>query len=879
MSLRSKDGPHRVCHVLCETCTALLTPKSEIVKIPLSIHHPLHPKGAERTLRRKMNFRNLLHTTTISSSNKNGQHRMKKLVILTSVTNLILTGCLNKDGDVEDEKSFESRMIVNRLNTIHGGIAHSNALSASGNAEKILTYKRMMLSESSTNIESTALTATDCDDHIFTFNSGPGSGTLTSTSRITTAHHVAGTSVRYTDYNDTVQHVNDHHKITFGSADNTAQLNNAAGRQKENPLLAKRLFALGLDNWAKQSQKGVRSKLRWWSFILDEEGQSQNFVALEDPTATPPKYRGPDFVVLKTKDDSHPLSQPITTPSDTNNTLQSGLFDFNTPGAFFTTAPLSPFNGSTELCPSNNLTKLYSSMFTQFPDNELTYRLPVTGDGNHDAVGRRSVCLSQNQCQGSTNPVTLNTSGSLINVTYTDCMYTTLDAIGGCSGGGILSRSCTYLGDGQYDPSSPIFEKIEQKGVVSFVYNKNSSETGRWSDSPTHSYPEGGNADLATKDGYSSITLFNEEMSNWASRDQNYHVDGDPFNPLPSQPSDDGCPGSESTDGFTCRVTIAPSESTGYASPGDTFTYDINKRRHANGSSNPNQTDGDPNIEGAGSIWEMFNHFEDNLNSVGFEFIPCFDPLAPEGSIAPDEISSRTWNMNFSGIQGFIGSTNNSALDPSNNELRVDALTPICVPWSSSPWVSNWSWTRAYSGMHGDVIGFDTAVSVIGHSGLGNGFKVIKSFLFGLAEERESTIHPPSMKTCPPNYYMSGVKYLKTSPEHNAGEVVGITDLICRAHAKPYKDAGGSFPKVLTVPLKASSSHDGYKFSSGTSDLDYDISARIGLNENATWTHEATDECDDRGMAVAYVLQRTPTSGNISYFHLYCAAAPNGGVK
>ena len=788
----------------------------------------------------------------------------------------------NKTENEDGISTLKQSIIVNDFDVKQAGILHANVLNPSPipdpNKNALVSYQRMKLSESTPRFSSRILVSSLCG--ISAHDTAHGSGILTSSSRITTAHHVAEGSVKYFDYEDREVDAADHYTIRFGSFDQSGRLKyRVSNLGEESPLLAQRLFSLGLDNWAKSSKTGVRSQLRRWVFRFDDK-EKQPFISLVDDTTNPRKYEGQDIAVVKVKDDAHPLSNATGGSEEINNELQSGLFDFYQPGPFFEIAPVSNYSGDDDVCPNNNQTKLYTSMFHLYPESEMDHKIPISGEGYQDAMGARDDCGEPSiECWGDL------TNSYKVSVDYKKCVYSTYDSISGTSGGGIFSRTCQYNGDGNYDSSSPIYEKIEMKGVLSFVVNKGTiGETGLWSTSPLYSYEERGVENLDDLgEGYTAYAAFDETVRKWSQRDTSYGISGDPFNPYPNQPYGDGCPG-ELDGNSSCIVKIKPSESTAYTSPNEELSYALGKHSSIDGTPNPNAVNGDANPDGEELIYNSrYVDFEKRLEEKGFDFVPCFDRYAPKSVVHPDEIISRTWYINFGMLQGFIGSANQAqSPEPRETSYRIDALSPVCVPWSSQSWISNWGWTRVYTNSLSRI---KDALPLNGGHLVANGFLKLHSVLFRMYEIRvdtdmqnlERTAHPPSMKNCPPNYYLKGIKFLKSSGVNNSGDVVGITHVICQSHVDAYENSSGTIPKTLTLPLMADEEIYDYTFNTG--ERNYNIGANIGLNQNASWTHQEEDICDPGFGAVGYAIKRNPSTSNIEYLHLYCAKAPKGGTR
>lgn len=278
-----------------------------------------------------------------------------------------------------------------------------------------------------------------------------GSGTLSSSTQILTAHHVVYPR------NET-----DLLRIAFGGQCASAiscsgkitPLKSAQPPQVENPLLANRLFAMSLHNWAGTTRDTERNNLRaGWPFkVVDAASQpympqsSNGFV-------------GKDAVVLEIAGQNPNL--------DTAN-LTTGPFALDRPGLFFGQVDSNPYHKEFAVY-FNDRAPVWGTHFPEYdPYNNISdgdYMPVVSEPGYRINEEPNDSCADDNfACVDIAGDGTL----SPVAIDYRDCFGTTLDARDGSSGGGVFGLKRVYRGDGNWDGHYE--DHVDQFGIFQGVF-------------------------------------------------------------------------------------------------------------------------------------------------------------------------------------------------------------------------------------------------------------------------------------------------------------------------------------------------------------------------------------------------------------------------
>jgi len=214
------------------------------------------------------------------------------------------------------------------------------------------------------------------------------SGFLTSDSRLTTANHNVGKPLRsdlgddalvvtfggeyQIDTNDqaissdeaTGYFVRDSEPYNDYPSGDDLNYDTKSGVHEENPLLANRLFALGLRSWAKRLKKSKRDTLReHWPFEIDgtRSSQANDLRWSIDTDGDGSKEEGRlDVLVLKAREQ---------TGLETGNLL-SGSFPLNRPGVFFQQQSYVDVTEDTGFCSPEPDDPLYMAHFNNWPESQ-----------------------------------------------------------------------------------------------------------------------------------------------------------------------------------------------------------------------------------------------------------------------------------------------------------------------------------------------------------------------------------------------------------------------------------------------------------------------------------------------------------------------------
>lgn len=808
-----------------------------------------------------------------------------KYFLKLSIISLLFTSCLTDSKDELKQQNYE--IVVNGFNVKTSG--HTQSIYTNQdvfNYAQRNDYNMMNLLNSTVEISSENLEINELDICEIKLGIPPskGSGSLTSSSRIITAYHVVQSSLDgiFNIYFDGYE-FNRRGRLYFDK-----HLVTNPPLRYENPLLAKRLFSLGLDQWAEFNKNhismandngsDIRPLLRGWKFEWDER-ENQPFIKLK---STPNNYEGRDLALLKAIPHVilNSLDKDREQIEDEENIhyLRSGGYEINHPGPYFTIASVGDFRENHEdVCQfkkDEQLREVYGTHNNLYPFTEAQEKLPIYSTGYLEVPSiEHDGSPSKDRCEVK------NGQNIIVNIDYKHCIKTTLDVIGGSSGGGLYDEGCRYEGDGNYGENVPQY--LWLKSVTQSIAWGGSqinpdpvTQNRRWNDGIYHDYSPHEYGQQELNDVYSMYTMLGFEGARWARRDTSYDLNQpNPFKPIPNQPAEDGCPGDGTRP--NCTVQLSWSNSTGYDPVGN-----FSPEPYELTSQGANPVEQNKNA---------FNDIEKRLAQEGnYEFLPCEDSRQPASRQLQLTENGQKPNLRFGMVQGFTGSLNKLWLDTSDQTIRVDALAPVCVPWSSSTWLDNWSWTKVTTFRQSSGFRLAAALKPVF---LDYATKHISEYLGTFYERRRlsptgsaEVVHPPSFKTCPPNYYLNGVSYWKTPKTH---ELVGLKELICEVHRTAYEQAPSDAkpPLELRVPLAASTLHEGFFFDTPNKPKSFDLSANIGLirpPSGQAWAELAQDRCPERQVVVAAVLKRPPTlnaqdNQPLDYFHLYCARAPRGG--
>ena len=825
---------------------------------------------------------------------------------------------------------------------------------ATDDTNRLLEYRKMSLMNSSVLIRSSrALILNEkCHRSSGLASNTSGSGNLTSPSRLVTAHHVVEATIEnrpyfYVYFDSSGARVGtsapmESIKIPF-TRESGEPYNENYKFVDENPLLANRLFSLGLGHWSEfqKYEEGYLGRedaphgatfdlditsprifLRRWHFEMDESVESQEFLS---PTMTPEGIRldGRDIAILRSvsRDNVFEYFQEHWNNDKSPIYLPTGAFKLNAPGPFFNTARVNPAYSDTglDLCNTDSDENYpeYGSYFHRFYTSQnfsddptfgnIVPKKPIIVSGYNMGPVGRDWADGIATCYFSTNnTVAYAAAGSK----FSNNHYTSLDILKSSSGGGLVDGTCEYAGSGRWDADSPLHHDLVLKGVAQSGVD---DTTANWHTTIRTTILDPWNlwdpVSLAwiidpdeLSDTASRFVQHDNHSFRWSRRDIDWSANtptnpiGNPFTPTPSQPIEDGCPGDLS--GGTepqCLFIPKPGKSTRYT---DINLSSIVEHVVPIGSNIPDPV-GHPQTPAV------------KVDGAEYELLKCPRTHGDTTVLVDNEkeLYSRPWRVPVAQIQGVVGGSthnlwdkNDSLNEETEHSIRVGSLGQICVPWGSDNWLNNWThtwlgwegWTRTFFDMD-DITGVQDA----NHQ--------LRDFLalayearwVGEDDKRERQYRPPSMKTCPPNYYVNGIEFRASSEEDDA-EIIGITALECVLHKKYRTASSGEEPTPWyqtppatwhRAPLMSHSKHNGFKWSGEKSDAqDFSLDQFIGYphlpNGSSAPTSRSGDgsvesitgldasRCESQDEVVVSIAVRRTLDNTINGMHVICLPAP-----
>lgn len=680
------------------------------------------------------------------------------------------------------------------------------------------------------------------------------------------------------------------------------------------------MFGLGLDDFARLRTPQPRNSLRHWSYAVDHVGSTQDILTRSGTNLT-----GPDISVITSSQFAHDLFIDVKWHEKTNDLyLRSGPFDVFGPGPFFDQINTIQWPDNTDYyCPWSGAqrisTKVYGSSFETWPFTETGLRLhPLVGEGFlTNNIEDKANCSDPHMfCELQPDNTFVKT-----NVAYSNCFNHVIDIKDGSSGGAILKPDCARDSN---DILTIFDDLLVTYGVVhgSRQRTANSGLERIWFD-PGHTGPGAGQGtpiestvDMARADfgtissdcsgevgcGLEAIagpinsgSKLTKRATEWASRDKDYRASNgqgaiNPFDPVPTQPASDGCPG-EMVEGV-CHANIYRSTSgpDGY----DRILPPLAPVRLPRPEERNDEL-GDV-IEG--------------IKDEGYQALLCFtNAKKPDNKVLVETPLGANWRFGASMMQGVLGSIN-SVEDIDVERYRVEAFTPVCTPWSSDNWLKNWRYVVVF--MSNTTSLLRKTRTMRGGVGVGGTFGYLHEVLShmfeirkNIGEETSSYVRPPSMKNCPPNYYLWKVHYYRAT---GSGELAGINSVVCRLYKGAHEkfnmiedgeelrdkteaecDNSGCLEQDLRLYLSPSEMPNAAEFFGfemdwqTTPDQSFSLEQRIGTPVGGSGLKASYSQCIDpqnsskAGVAMGFIIRRAP-SGAINHFELICGDAPAGDL-
>lgn len=619
-------------------------------------------------------------------------NNLVRLIATPILVTVVCTSCGEPAQTSPETRSAD--LVFNDLNVeqIRGQMASARTQPTFSKAERI-KYKTAALARAAGTVNVQVQTWNgDLDKCVG--GASRGSGTLTSATRLVTAHHViAGTDFAAPGDSLVVGFGGKCEQGSHSSCDGMFVADDNYGRDEENPLLANRLFQLGLDEWARNSTTGgvnaigARNTLRNWIFEFDDiddqpfgRAGSRRDVAILEATRTKNSFN------FEFDDESSEFYTP------------SGPFSIDKPAMFFGQVMYDdwadgPANGTEP-------TDLYELHYNTWPDDTAETVVPlISNPGFTDAKGV--------SCASNPKACSLDSNQQWIHdpVGYQHCIATTLDGREGSSGGALA-----------YQPKDKVGHFfLRARGLDQGCAAPTADSCKLWDlQNSVQLEPERPEANWQ-----SIFTTADEDVKRWADRDKSYGPNPDPFNPVPHQLESDGtpkCTGDKDPQTELCRSFSKPESNDVWGNPPDIDELPIQTYDGSQDSTTP----------------EEHRSVRFLCNYSGFR------QLGPR---------MRT----HAGIAlGLVG----TATKPDANDGVVGSLGIICGPWSAIAWSDNWRFLM----INGRQMkqGLDAAGDFVPRAMLS--WALPLSYEVRVDPNiSEPYPRPISMKMCPPNYFLNGV--------------------------------------------------------------------------------------------------------------------------
>jgi hypothetical protein len=202
----------------------------------------------------------------------------------------------------------------------------------------------------------------------------------------------------------------------------------------------------------------------------------------------------------------------------------------------------------------------------------------------------------------------------------------------------------------------------------------------------------------------------------------------------------------------------------------------------------------------------------------------------------------------------------------------------VCTPWSSVPFVRNWSFLQTI-GTSARNTGPNTAMVPNSFGTLAHSLATIAEWRHDPNEPEDAYLRPLSMKTCPPNYFLRGVDFHVRPHPGNADQAIlaGITRLHCQRSIRPHNNEpiGERIVIELYDPEDSCQMHLGDDCFSLGQQIGWSRPTSVPQCQGETDTL-CSDRimCDDPGEAVSGFYYHRSSDGFISEFGLDCMRAP-----
>jgi hypothetical protein len=306
------------------------------------------------------------------------------------------------------------------------------------NNEKNRLYQSALLSTGNAHLSYLGVRDPGADCKLDERKQGNGSAQLVSPDRLVTAHHVisnAGLSlftIRFDNSNPD----------GFWYAD--ADYNKA---DEENPLLANRLWQIGLESWAINSnthREVTRDFIREWKAVVDLDGYDSFNNPIDSQPFTSNFNIRRDISFIRVKELDNPNFTDAGDPASTPFHIKSGGFRLRYPGLFFNQVENDSIERKVGESKIIDLLNKANNSYThlQLLSSPPWFDSSMAQNGGYAATAcvsgftdKASAPCAQHEFCLESNPVSSN---------YTACIKTTLDSVAGSSGGVMLMPTPLY---------------------------------------------------------------------------------------------------------------------------------------------------------------------------------------------------------------------------------------------------------------------------------------------------------------------------------------------------------------------------------------------------------------------------------------------------
>lgn len=727
---------------------------------------------------------------------------MKHLrIMLYPATLLLFVSCAQ---DEHDTVTQQAALIFDQRNTYQSSTLTINNLGL--NIDTRIPSQLATLSTGTAYLKADKIIKFQNGTCILTEETADGSAQLTSPTRLATAHHNISNAAnsKFVIHFDGTNEDSNEGKWIWDQDGNDGT--------EENPLLANRLWQLGLDYWAentKTHRTTTRAKLRQWKATLDLEGVDKNNQSIASQPFIDSNNRR-DIAFLKATELSSQIdfNQGTETKNTKEGFLTTGLFQINQPGMFFNQVEASSW---TENVHKSTVQDLTNQVEKKTPLQLLSAPAWLDQTGSlsswHNALGTlrgatnnpapaAQNCSEFHICSAAAQPPVL--------ANYQNCIRTSLDSIPGSSGGAMLMSWPYYS-----EADSKYLRYLNARRAYGVVNGNTAEGTDNWSNvaQTAQGVPQG---------HFTSITVGDQDYERWGKRTTTHANDQNLFEPVPLQPATDGLP--------TCEV-FSQDQPCAYSIPQSNDAWE-QPEQGAPLTSFERDEDADKETE----IETETRRYTCNYN---FYY--------------GDKLMNHKFRHKAGMVVGLIGTSTHTYY---NEEAAVASLGIICAPWSSQSWSDNWNWLLKFLRVRTE--GGDARQNSVWQPVL----RLALPFMIEQRQERESEpayLRPMSMKMCPPNYMLKGVRLL-----HSEKTLRGISHLLCENMAGDKHEA----------PMRPESSGWNYLIKNKL----FSLEQRIG--DTIRPQGDSKELSCPEGQIVGGIQLTKPSPSEVKHFWLECMPKP-----